>query len=499
MAVTSGAEAGKNESLQAIKRVLRNVMVHEKAVITSWCSRNASQMRNALDSVATLQEQAEVMAKDLAESHGSLRKAGNKLVENMGELQEAVKVATFVGLTHDTVKQVLATIQELVKAAKHLQNDDSHLALAIVNSLQQENELLAMFPLPPREKHPDLADLLVGEYELLNVMVKATHSLTNAVLRQARRTFHDWLTATREAAKDLGGRAVRRAAASRAHEDLLSQERKMLQGLLIKEKKNFRAAKALVLQFIAQEDPAYGRSSIKQRAGSSSGQSVPPATQAAINKRFKRHNLRAGRNVDTDESANALSLLEDIDMSGLHRCVHVHKMLGNLQSFKEYYYEQRHLQLLSNLTPPSSMLEAHRSYLAHIAGFFIIEEKVKQSTVNIIMAKELRGLWATAVASIKYAMDSGFTETDSTAAMLVIKDFVYLTASCLGSFQFDVSAIMASLTQYKDRCLSPSSAPTLPSPPPSLIPSSFSFFWNCSVQMGPSIGPSGSRGSLMNH
>ena len=41
--------------------------------------------------------------------------------------------------------------------------------------------------------------------------------------------------------------------------------------------------------------------------------------------------MRAGRNVDTDESANALSLLEDIDMSGLHRCVHVHQMLGDLQ------------------------------------------------------------------------------------------------------------------------------------------------------------------------
>lgn len=113
-----------------------------------------------------------------------------------------------------------------------------------------------------------------------------------------------------------------------------------------------------------------------------------------------------------------------------------------MQSFKEYYYEQRHLQLLANLAPPASMLEAHRAYLSHIAGFFIMEEKVKQSTENIIMPTELRGLWATAVASIKHAMDAGFTETDSTAAMLVIKDFVYLTSTCLATYQFDVSAIM---------------------------------------------------------
>jgi hypothetical protein len=112
------------------------------------------------------------------------------------------------------------------------------------------------------------------------------------------------------------------------------------------------------------------------------------------------------------------------------------------QAFKEYYYEQRHLQLLSDLTPPSSMLESHRAYLSHIAGFFIVEEKVRQSTVNIIMHMEMRNLWATAVSSIKNAMDSGFLETDSTAAMLVIKDYVYLTATCLAMQQFDVSAVM---------------------------------------------------------
>lgn len=201
--------------------------------------------------------------------------------------------------------------------------------------------------------------------------------------------------------------------------------------------------------------------------------------------------MRAGRNVDTDESANALSLLEDIDMSGLHRSVHVHQMLGDLQvpslpfgqlsthitllsstlacpatycntrlisscndraslgarrarvqAFKEYYYEQRQLQLLNDITPPASMLENHRAYLSHIAGFFIVEEKVKQSTDNIIVAAKMRTLWTSAVASIKNGMDNGFLETDSTAAMLVVKDYVFLTASCLATQQFDVSAIM---------------------------------------------------------
>ena len=67
------AQGGENESLQAMKRVLRNVTVHEKAVITGWCSRNAGQMRAALESVSTLQEQAAEMERDLSASHQGLR------------------------------------------------------------------------------------------------------------------------------------------------------------------------------------------------------------------------------------------------------------------------------------------------------------------------------------------------------------------------------------------------------------------------------------------
>ena len=64
-------------------------------------------------------------------------------------------------------------------------------------------DAVAMYPLPPKEKHADFADMSAGEYELLSVLVKATHSLLGAVRRQAKRSFHDWLTATREGATQV--------------------------------------------------------------------------------------------------------------------------------------------------------------------------------------------------------------------------------------------------------------------------------------------------------
>jgi exocyst complex component 6 len=113
-----------------------------------------------------------------------------------------------------------------------------------------------------------------------------------------------------------------------------------------------------------------------------------------------------------------------------------------VQAFCDYYFEQRHLQLLSDLSPPSSMLEHHRTYLSHIAGFFILERKVLQSTDGLLSDGRISALWDAAVSSIKHCLDSGFAESDSTAAMLVLKDYVFLTATCLSRHLFDSGPLL---------------------------------------------------------
>ena len=47
--------------------------VHERSVITNWCSRNATQMQVALESVATMQADADVMSSELSTSHATLK------------------------------------------------------------------------------------------------------------------------------------------------------------------------------------------------------------------------------------------------------------------------------------------------------------------------------------------------------------------------------------------------------------------------------------------
>ena len=59
----------------------------------------------------------------------------------------------------------------------------------------------------------------------------------------------------------------------------------MCAGLLIKEK-SLKKAKAMVLHFIAQEDPAFGRSSIKQKSSGAAAApeefSLPPTSGVCL-------------------------------------------------------------------------------------------------------------------------------------------------------------------------------------------------------------------------
>lgn len=72
-----------------------------------------------------------------------------------------------------------------------------------------------------------------------------------------------------------------------------------------------------------------------------------------------------------------------------------------------------------------------------------------QSTINLVSPERMATLWAAAVSSVRTCMDAGFMETDNTAAMLVMKDYVFLTVSALSKHRFDCSPITVRIANVK--------------------------------------------------
>lgn len=54
----------------------------------------------------------------------------------------------------------------------------------------------------------------------------------------------------------------------------------------------------------------------------------------------------------------------------------MHACLGRLPAFHEYYMQNRRLQLASDMAPPADFLGGYQAFVARLAGFFVLEERV---------------------------------------------------------------------------------------------------------------------------
>lgn len=75
-----------------------------------------------------------------------------------------------------------------------------------------------------------------------------------------------------------------------------------------------------------------------------------------------------GRSTSVLEMANSSNpgQKNGMNMKSLHRCIHVHKCMGKINQFRDYYLQQRRLQMDSDLRPPTNFLEVYQSYLAQV-------------------------------------------------------------------------------------------------------------------------------------
>ena len=68
----------------------------------------------------------------------------------------------------------------------------------------------------------------------------------------------------------------------------------------------------------------------------------------------------------------------------------MHDCLGKLPEFQESYQRNRRLQLNSDLAPPASFLESYQDFIAQLAGFFIIEDRVQRRCPDLCVGAQVK-------------------------------------------------------------------------------------------------------------
>lgn len=129
---------------------------------------------------------------------------------------------------------------------------------------------------------------------------------------------------------------------------------------------------------------------------------------------------------------------ELVDFSPLHRCLHIHSVLGAKHDFIQYYRAQRKQQARLVLIPENNLhdsIQSVRAYLNAVLGFFILEEQLLRAGLGLVSRDWLLDTWSMAVARVAATLRTNTSLLTDPTLMLTVKHQIVLfinTLKCYG-------------------------------------------------------------------
>jgi hypothetical protein len=141
------------------------------------------------------------------------------------------------------------------------------------------------------------------------------------------------------------------------------------------------------------------------------------------------------------------------DMTPLYRAYHIHTCLGIQEQFREYYYKNRVLQLSSDLQISSTQpfVESYQTFLAQIAGYFIVEDRVLRTAGGLLSADQVETMWEIAMTKMTSVLEEQFSHMDSATHLLLVKDYLTLLGSTLKQYGYEVSPLLEVVDRSRDK------------------------------------------------
>ncbi|KAJ2937910.1 hypothetical protein O0L34_g18734 [Tuta absoluta] len=129
---------------------------------------------------------------------------------------------------------------------------------------------------------------------------------------------------------------------------------------------------------------------------------------------------------------------ELVDFSPLHRCLHIHTVLGAKDDFVQYYRAQRKQQARLVLIPSGNLhdsIQSLKNYLHAVLGFFILEEHLLTTGAGLVSKEWLLDTWNMAVTKMAATLRTNTSLITDPTLMLSVKHQIMLninTIKCYG-------------------------------------------------------------------
>ncbi|XP_052188441.1 exocyst complex component SEC15B [Diospyros lotus] len=384
--------SGKPDSLV---HHLRHFARSKESEIEDVCKAHYQDFILAVDELRSLLSDVDSLKSALFSSNSQLQHVAGPLLSSLDSFVEARNICKNVTLALDLVRACVQLMELCSRANNHLSSDNFYMALKCVDSI--ERSFL--------DKTPSST--------LRRMLEKQIPAIRSHIERRVNKEFGDWLVEIRIVSRNLGQLAIGQASAARQREEELRMKQRQA------EEQSRLSLRDCVYALEEEDDDGLGGIGDDGKDGYSNGG----------------------------------NRILGFDLTPLYRAYHIHQTLGLVDRFKQYYFENRKLQLtsdfqVSSMTP---FLESHQTFFAQIAGFFIVEDRVWRTGGRLISKMEVENLWDTAVSKMCSVLEDQFSRMQTANHLLLIKDYVSLLGVTLRRYGYLVEALLDVLSKHRDK------------------------------------------------
>ncbi|XP_011009429.1 PREDICTED: exocyst complex component SEC15B-like [Populus euphratica] len=387
--------SGKPETLL---HNLRHFARSKESEIEEVCKPPDQDFILAVDDLRSLLSDVDSLKSALSDSNSKLQSVAGPLLTSLDSYLEAQTVSNNVNLALSLIFSCIKLLELCSRSNYHLSRGNFYMALKCVDSI--EADFL--------DKTPSST--------LKRMLEKKIPDIRSHIERKVSKEFGDWLVEIRVASRNLGQLAIGQASAARQREE----------DLRIKQRQAEEQSR------LSLRDCVYALQEEEEEDGLS----------GVIGDDGKDGYGNGGGNG-----------LLGFDLTPLYRAYHINQTLGLEDRFKQYYFENRKLQLtsdfqVSSMTP---FLESHQTFFAQIAGFFIVEDQILRTGGDLISRMKVENLWETAVSKMCSVLEDQFSRMQTANHLLLIKDYVSLLGVTLRRYGYPVDALLDVLSKHRDK------------------------------------------------
>uniref|UniRef100_A0AAQ5ZQY9 Exocyst complex component n=1 Tax=Amphiprion ocellaris TaxID=80972 RepID=A0AAQ5ZQY9_AMPOC len=158
---------------------------------------------------------------------------------------------------------------------------------------------------------------------------------------------------------------------------------------------------------------------------------------------------------DEEEADEEILTAQDlVDFSPVYRCLHIYTVLGDRETFENYYRKQRKKQARLVLQPQANMhetVEGYRKYFNQIVGFFVVEDHILHATRGLVTRAFTDELWNMALSKIIAVLRTHSSYCDDPDLVLELKNLIVIFADTLQGYGFPVNRLFDLLFEVRDQ------------------------------------------------